>query len=146
MLVVDASVLAAAFRADDVAHGLATEWLRAALAAGTPMSAPAILLGEVSAAIRRSTGDAGLARIVLAELRRVPGLRLVPVSDDVAQRAAEIAADHALRGCDAVYVAVAEMLGAALITLDTEMLTRGAPVAQTRRPDPGSHRRSPPPA
>jgi predicted nucleic acid-binding protein len=133
--IVDASVFVAAFRADDPAHGAAVAWLRAALVAGSPIAAPAIVLGEVSAAVRRRTGDAGLARSVLAELRALPGLRIEPLTSELADRAAELAADHALRGHDAVYVAVAEQLGSRLVTLDLEMLVRGADLVSTSRPE-----------
>jgi predicted nucleic acid-binding protein len=41
-----------------------------------------------------------------------------------ASRAAEIARQQRVRGADAVYVAVAEAFGAALIAWDSEMLER----------------------
>lgn len=41
-----------------------------------------------------------------------------------AQRALELAAQHGLRGADAIYAAVADLAGSTLITLDNEQLTR----------------------
>lgn len=138
MAVVDASVVTAVFKRDDVGHVAAAAWLRAMLQDGGPIVAPAILLAEVGSAIRRNTGDPVLARAVVDELCRMPGLSLVPVSDPLARRGAQMAAEHALRGCDALYVATAEQYGDALVTLDEEQLGRGAAVVRTMRPDDAS--------
>ena len=53
-------------------------------------------------------------------LRRIPYFELVPVSADLGRLAAALASDHRLRGCDAVYVALARERGARLITLDRQ--------------------------
>ena len=52
----------------------------------------------------------------------------------LARRSAQIAARHCLRGADACYVAVAEALDAVLVTLDAEMLERGASVVTAMTP------------
>jgi predicted nucleic acid-binding protein len=52
------------------------------------------------------------------ELRSLAGLELVAVSQDIAALAAEIAAAHALRGCDAVYLATALSRETGLVSLD----------------------------
>ena len=49
-------------------------------------------------------------------------ITLYPITTSIAERAAEIAADYKIRGCDAVYVALAEQLGDELVTLDSEQL------------------------
>ena len=61
-------------------------------------------------------------------------IEFIPVTQAVAERAAAIAADYCVRGCDAVYIAVAEQLGDDLITLDRQQLERGAAVVTTSRP------------
>jgi len=48
--------------------------------------------------------------------------------------AAQLAADHALRGADAVYVAAALRLGLPLVTLDGEQLQRAEAVISTLSP------------
>jgi len=45
-----------------------------------------------------------------------------------------LAAEHRIRGCDAVYVALARQLDMPLITLDRQQLERGAAVVATRVP------------
>ncbi len=52
----------------------------------------------------------------------------------MAERAAAIAANHQIRGCDALYVALAEELGDYLVTLDQQQLERGTAVVTTHRP------------
>ena len=52
----------------------------------------------------------------------------------LAEQAAAIAAEHRIRGCDALYVALADMLSEPLVTLDRQQLERGAAVVTTRRP------------
>jgi predicted nucleic acid-binding protein len=52
----------------------------------------------------------------------------------LAQLSAEIAADYALRGADAVYVAVARRYNCTLVSLDREQRERAAALVQTRTP------------
>jgi predicted nucleic acid-binding protein len=59
---------------------------------------------------------------------------MYPVTFGLAERAAEIAAEYKIRGCDAIYVALAEQLGEELVTLDNEQLTRSTAVISARRP------------
>jgi predicted nucleic acid-binding protein len=61
-----------------------------------------------------------------------PPLRAL--TQERAVRAAEIAANHFLRGADALYVQLADETGATLITWDHEMLARAADVVPTMTP------------
>jgi predicted nucleic acid-binding protein len=60
--------------------------------------------------------------------------RSPPVSEALAARAAKIAARQKIRGCDAVYVALAEQPEMELVTLDRQQLERGVEVVATRSP------------
>ena len=71
---------------------------------------------------------------VVQQLLRSNVVELVPVTVAVAKRAAAIAADHRLRGCDAVYVALAEQSGDHLVTLDQQQLERGTAVVTVCKP------------
>jgi predicted nucleic acid-binding protein len=75
-----------------------------------------------------------LAHQVIQQLLRSKVIELVPISSALAERAATIAADHQVRGCDAIYLALAEQLGDTLVTLDQQQLERGAAVVATRNP------------
>ena len=64
----------------------------------------------------------------------IPYLILVPLDSTLAQQAAEVAAQHRLRGSDAVYAAVALRFGSPLVTLDREQRERIAKVLVTSTP------------
>lgn len=133
MSVVDASVLVAAFHLDDPGHGASARWYESQ-ANTRSVSAPTLALAEVGAGIARGTGDKALARRSVAALAMSAVVRIVPVDDALAERAAHIAIDQGLKGCDAIYVALAEHLAVPLVTLDNQMLARGAGIVQTVRP------------
>ena len=126
MSVVDASVASAVFIADDPFHDVCLAWLLAALDAGDPLRGPTLLLPEVTGAVRRVTGDEGLARATAEELGTGVVWELVPVTVALASRAAEIAATLAVRGADSVYVALAAELGEPLVTVDDQQGDRAA--------------------
>ena len=91
-------------------------------------------LAEVAAALGRGLGDAELADYAVGILRSRRWVDLFPVTQALATRAAKIAAEHKIRGCDAIYVALAQQLGMELVTLDGDQLDRGAAVIKTRTP------------
>jgi predicted nucleic acid-binding protein len=136
MAVVDASVYIALINAHEPDHAGCWAWFEQAQSAGEPIAAPAILLAELAAALSRGLGDAALAHSAVEQLRHSPIVELIPVTAALAARAAAIAADHRLRGCDAVYVALAHELKDSLVTLDRQQLERGAAVVAARRPAP----------
>ena len=134
MAVIDASVAVALVNAQEKEHASCWMWFEEARRADEPVSAPAILLSELAAALSRGMGDAALARRVVQQWSSSGLIELVPVTIGLAEQAAAIAADHRIRGCDAVYVALADLSGDALVTLDRQQLERGAAVAAVRRP------------
>jgi predicted nucleic acid-binding protein len=64
----------------------------------------------------------------------LPGLQRHELPDALADRAALMAARCKLRGADAVYVALAEALGAPLISLDQEILDRSRRLVAVKTP------------
>jgi predicted nucleic acid-binding protein len=132
--VIDASVYVALINADEAEHASGWAWLQKAKLAQETIFAPVILLAEVAAALSRGLEDPQLAHRVVGQLLRSQVIELAPVTAVMAERAAAIAADYRIRGCDAVYVALAEQLSDELITLDQQQLERGAVVVPARRP------------
>lgn len=136
MATIDASVFVSLFNARDRQHEMTVAWLREAIADGEPLRAPVVALAEVSAAVAAGTGDKYLAREVEQQLRVSPLFEFLPVALPLAERAATLAAEHQLRGSDALYFAVAETLGDRLVTLNPRQLQRAGQVIEVVRPKP----------
>jgi hypothetical protein len=68
------------------------------------------------------------ARRFAGMLLQRPYLLLIPLDETLAQQAAGVAAQHRLRGSDAVYAAVALRFGSTFVTLDRDQRQRVAPV------------------
>lgn len=134
MPVIDASVCVALFKSDEPGHAGSRRWLIDRAGEDEPIVSPVIVLAEVAAAFGRGLNSPDLARQVVHLLRGRQLLELFPVTEALAVRAAEIAAQQKIRGCDAFYVALAKQLGMELVTLDQQQLERGAAVVATRVP------------
>lgn len=134
MTVIDASLVMALLYQHEAGHTASRRWFGQALVAGEALAAPVIMLAEVAAAMSRGKGDPMRSQQFIRLMGEGEAVLLYPVTLALARRAAEIAADYKIRGCDAVYVALAEQLGQELVTLDQEQLARGADVVRTARP------------
>lgn len=123
LAVVDASVLAAFYAADD------PRWPRvtARLSMGHVLFAPAHLDVEVVSALRNmARGNAVLTQAVPGALRHLAGfpirrIPLAPLLDRIWQLRDNVTAD------DAAYVALAERLDSLLITCDAKMTEAPGP-------------------
>jgi len=61
-------------------------------------------------------------------------VQLLPVTPALASRAAGIAANHRIRGCEAIYVALADQLDDYLVTWDQQQLERAAAIVNVHPP------------
>jgi predicted nucleic acid-binding protein len=134
MAVIDASVYIALVNAHETEHASSWAWFEQAMRAEESVVAPVILLAEVAAALSRGMGDPTLAHRVSQQLARSEAIELIQITMAMAERAAEIAAELRIRGCDAVYVALADQLSDTLVTLDRQQLERGAALVTVRAP------------
>jgi predicted nucleic acid-binding protein len=100
----------------------------------TPIIVPTLLRVEVAAAIGRTRKNAALAREYSEKLAALPFVRWISLDPSLAAQAAALAANHGMRGADAVYAVVAIVHGCDLVSLDREHLTRLASVLQVRTP------------
>jgi predicted nucleic acid-binding protein len=121
---VDASVFLNAFNPYEVGHEDSHRLLARLQEQATPIIVPTLLLPEVAAAVGRGREDEALAREFATSLSRLPHLVWVPLDTALAQQAVDVAAQHRLRGSDAVYAAVALRFGCTLVTLDREQRER----------------------
>ena len=134
MPVIDASVYVALINAQEEAHTRCWTWFEGAQATREAIVAPAILLPEVAAAISRGVGNKELALKVVEQLKGAGVIELFPVTQPVAEQAAQVASEHRIRGCDAVYVALAAQLADELITLDRQQLEQANSIVEVRKP------------
>jgi predicted nucleic acid-binding protein len=134
MAVIDASVYVALINANESQHANSWAWFQQAQLTQEFLSAPVILLAEIAAALSRGMNNPLLAQRIVKQLVHSKVIDLVPVTPAMAERAATIAANHQIRGCDAIYLALAEQLDDILVTLDQQQLERGAAVVTTRQP------------
>lgn len=134
MAVIDASVYIAVVNAHEESHERCLHWLQQAVAEELPLWAPSIMLAEVAAALARGLQDSSKGMDAVMLLRNSKVIRLQPVSVALAERAAQIASEQKIRGCDAVYVALAAQLGQPLVTLDRQQHARGGKIVQVLEP------------
>jgi predicted nucleic acid-binding protein len=131
---IDASVFLNAFNPLESGSEISKEVLARLQAEAAPLIAPTLLLPETAAAIRRGQDDPKLARQFATTLGHLPHLVLVPLDQVLARQALDIAAQHRLRGSDAVYAAVAQRFACPLVTLDKEQHDRVAGILATYYP------------
>lgn len=134
-MVVDASVVVSHLVPHDVNHAASRAWLTRHVSDGGLLIAPALLLAEIAGAVARRTGAPRLAQRAVDAVLRLPALRLVPVDDALARRAATLAGRLRLRGADAVYIATAAALGQPLVTWDAEQRERAARLIEVMAPE-----------
>jgi predicted nucleic acid-binding protein len=135
MPILDASVQIALVNQADRHREAARAWYSRAIIGEAKVYAPWILLAEVGAGLSRGLGDPSLAHRAVERIIAEGVVRLIPVDADLAGRAARIAIEHRIRGCDAVYVALAASLDEALVTFDEQQSARAAAVVCVLRPD-----------
>lgn len=99
-----------------------------------PIIVPRLLIAEIAGSLRRILGDPIRARLGSEAWTGLPHVQLVTLDDALLDEAALLAADRALKGADAVYVAVARRHGCTLVTLDREQRERAAPVVPVMTP------------
>jgi len=134
MAVLDTSVYVALLDPRDAMYPVSQAWLARAIAEGERIAAPWLLVAEVAGAISRIRGDAPAAERVANHLVTAGVIDLVAVGPALARQAATIAAQQGIKGCDAVFVALAARLGDVLVTLDKQQATRAAAVVAVHQP------------
>ena len=134
MLTIDANVFVSAATPTEIFHADSDRLLTRVGSAGLEIVCPALILPETASGIVRPTSDTIAGQQGVTRIVTFPNLVLATLTEDQAERAAQIAIDFRLRGADAVYVAVAQEYGTTLITWDQELLTRGIAAVPTLTP------------
>jgi predicted nucleic acid-binding protein len=124
MYCLDASVLTNSEIEGEMHHEFSRGLMDKIRKEGIAVVVPEIALPEVAAAIARGTGDADKALEFVKTLRQLPNFVFIPIDRELSDSSSRLAAEHKLRGCDAIYVGVASFFNAKLITLDKEQMKR----------------------
>jgi predicted nucleic acid-binding protein len=137
-VVIDTSVWVSRLLPHDANHQAARIWIDNHIVNGGFFVAPIIFVIEVASAIARETlppGDPQAdAHKAVNQLYALPIMRLVPLDQALVDEATNLAADHRIRGADALFVAVARQLGLPLATFDKYQLKQPQAVVVTIRP------------
>jgi len=134
MPIIDTSVYVATLNRSEVNHQVCVQWMKKVKNDGVQLYAPNIILAEVAAAISRGQNDLEAAKSAIKHLESIILMELVPVSPELAADAAQIAAEQRIRGCDAVFVALAKQRDDILITLDRQQMERSQDIIQVSEP------------
>jgi predicted nucleic acid-binding protein len=124
MYTVDASVWVNGFDQREAGHATSRQLLEVLRTRALPIIVPNLVLAEVAGAISRTRHDPVQAAAFATTLGRLPNVTIVALDMTLGDQARALAAQHGLRGADAVYAAVAQQSGCTLISLDHEHLTR----------------------
>lgn len=135
MYTVDASVWVNGFDQRESGHETSRQLLELLRAQAVPIIEPMLVLAEVAGAISRTRQDPARAEAFAIVLGQLPNVTILPLDDTLGQQALALAAQHGLRGADAVYAAVAQQAGCTLISLDHEHLTRLAGLISVQTPE-----------
>lgn len=133
-MVIDASVWLSASLNTDINYRSSAQWIRMMNRASSRVSAPAHFPAEVIGVIRRIGPAAGSIHLTTRSLFESEFFAIYEITLDLALLSAEIAGRAAIRGSDAVYVALASMLGSPLVTWDRQQRERGAQFCRTMTP------------
>jgi predicted nucleic acid-binding protein len=134
MYTVDASVWVNGFDQRESGHETSRQVLELLRAQAIPIFEPMLVLAEVAGAISRTRQDPARAEAFAITLGQLPTVTILPLDEALGQQALALAAQHGLRGADAVYAAVAQQAGCTLISLDHEHLTRLAGLISVQTP------------
>ena len=134
LITIDSSVFVSRARPQELGHPESVEFLKWVRAVRPRLFIPTLAVPEVAAALTRTGSDPEVAQRYALAIGQLPNTVLVALDDGLARQAAALAAQHKLRGADAVFVASAALFASELVTLDSEQLERGASVVQTLTP------------
>jgi predicted nucleic acid-binding protein len=135
MYTVDASLWVNGFDQRESGHETSRQVLELLRAQTIPIIEPILVLAEVAGAISRTRQGPARAEAFAITLGQLPNVTILPLDEALGQQALALAAQHGLRGADAVYAAVAQQVGCTLISLDNEHLTRLAGLISVQTPE-----------
>jgi predicted nucleic acid-binding protein len=134
LVVIDTSVWVSRVLTWDSNHAAAHGWVQQYLLGGGHLTAPALLVTEVAAAVARQTKLPTVAQQIASQLYSMPSLSLAGIDQQLIDTATDLAANLGLRGADALFVALALQMSIPLVTFDKEQLSKPASIIGTIQP------------
>jgi predicted nucleic acid-binding protein len=134
MYTVDASVWVNSFDQQEAGHEISRQFLTLLGQQTIAVTVPGLALAEVAGAISRTRKAPAQAQAFAMAMSNLPNLTLISLDTTLSEHALRLAAQHGLRGADAVYAAVAIETGYPLVSLDNEHLTRLRGVIDVKTP------------
>jgi predicted nucleic acid-binding protein len=134
MFTIDASVWVNADSPSEAGQLISRAFIDAVFDGNTLIVEPSLLPVEIAGVISRTRGDQKMGAELAAALLGLPGIQWVSLDKSLAKVALDLAAQHKLRGADAVYAAVAKTYQCQLVSLDQEHLSRLTSVVATLTP------------
>ena len=123
-LVVDASVFLAFVIPEEKEHVEAARFLACCETGKHQILFPTLAVAEVAGSVARRKRDPAKAALAVLRMQQLAGASFFPLTEEAAAAAARLAANHFLRGADAVYCQLAREMKAPLITFDIEIRGR----------------------
>jgi len=145
MYTIDASVWVNAFDQREPGHQVSRQFLEVLRDQALPIIVPNLVLVEVAGVISRTRQAPVQAQAFATALSRLPHVTVRVLDEVCALYALTLAAQHELRGADAVYAAVAREAGSTLVTLNNEHLTHLATLMTVCTPAVALAALTPPP-
>ncbi len=134
MPVVDASVLVSLYAEGDTGFPAADRWAKLSFERET-WHLPTIALAEVASSLAR-VGVGKIDGLAIAlELEASAFVMVHSVDSALGRNAARIGSEQRIKGCDAVYVALAAQLDDVLVTFDREQSARAGAVVRVLVPE-----------
>lgn len=124
MFTIDASVYINALNPAEEGSPESQAFLERVHRQGITVFSPTLLIVELAAVVARAFNDAQRGIAYARAVRQLPGQVWLPLDGGLVDVAMTLAAQHQLRGADAVYMAVAQQTGAILVTRDRQQRTR----------------------
>lgn len=130
MVVIDASIIVAAYFEKEKFHKTAKLFLEKFMAENKTALLPEIALVEIASAISRGTKNTEYAIEFCQELRKLPNFVYMTIDESLSELAVLTASKFYLRGADAIYTALAYKHNAELATLDFEQKEKSSKIVK----------------
>lgn len=134
MIVIDASVWVSVILASDAHHPDTRAWADSLVHHPVERAVPAPFPAEVVGVLQRTKNPETIVREALATMTSGRPFAIHPISVELGLLAAEAARRTAVRGADAVYLALAAWLDVPSISWDRQQRERGVIFCRTMTP------------